>query len=192
MATSSSMLIHIIVPASSTVGEFFKNIFPDAECLLNRLIECQTSDTDGHDVLNGWDVQWAELESPRYVIFQPPDQISAYFLERVGKEFFHDNTLGSNDAPEGHILVKVLTASDPCILARIQMLEDRVTALESTAAPRENHKSNEENSGCESNVMGAGNDRGNEWYFRHWSLPYTLSVTLNRDIHRTDNQMVRP
>ena len=141
------MLTHIIVPASSTLREFFENIFPDAGCLLNRLIECRTSDTDTHDVL-GWDVQWAELESPRYVIFQPLDQISAYLLERDGEEFFHDNTPGPNDVPEGHISVKVLIASDPCILARIPMLEDRVTVLESTAALRESHESNEENSGC--------------------------------------------
>ena len=153
VAISPSMLTHIIVPALSTIGEFFENIFPDAGCLLNRLIECQTSDTDSHDVL-GWDVQWAKLESPRYVIFQPLDQISAYFLERDGKdgkEFFHDNTPGPNDVPEGHISVKVLIAPDPCILARIQMLEDRITALESTAALRESHESNEEISGCESN-----------------------------------------
>ena len=114
------------------------------------MIECQTSDTDSHDVL-GWDVQWAELESPRYVIFQPLDQISAYFLERDGKEFFHDNTPGPNDVPEGHISVKVLIACDPCILTRIQMLEDRATALESTAALRESHESNEENSRFERN-----------------------------------------
>ena len=62
-----SMLTHIIVSASSTLGEFFENSFPNAGCLLNRLIECRTSDTDTHDVL-GWDVPWAELESPRYVI----------------------------------------------------------------------------------------------------------------------------
>ena len=78
--------------------------------------------------------------------FQPLDQISAYLLERDGKEFYHDNTPGPNDVPEGHISVKVLIAPDPCILARIQMLQNRVTVLERTAA-RESHESNEENSG---------------------------------------------
>ena len=47
--------------------------------------------------------------------------------------------------------MKVLIASDPCILARVQMLEDRVTELEGTSAPQENQENNEENSGCESN-----------------------------------------
>ncbi len=37
------MLTHIIVLASSTLGEFFEKIFPEAGCLLNRLIECRGS-----------------------------------------------------------------------------------------------------------------------------------------------------
>ena len=69
------MLTHIIVPASSTIGEFFDRIFPDAGCLLIRLVECRTSNSESRDVL-GWDVTWEELEPPRYVIFQPLDQIS--------------------------------------------------------------------------------------------------------------------
>ena len=140
------MLTHIIVSASSTLGEFFENIFPNAGCLLNRLMECRTSDSDSHDAI-GWDVQWTELESPRYVTFQPLDQISAYRLERDSKEFFHDDAPGPSDVPEGHISVKVLIEPDPCILARIQMLQNRVTALERTAALGESHESHGENSG---------------------------------------------
>ena len=73
------MLTHIIAPASSTIGEFFDRIFPEAGCLLNRLVECRTSNSGSRDVL-AWDVTWEELEPPRYVIVQPLDQISAYFL----------------------------------------------------------------------------------------------------------------
>ena len=117
--------------------------------LLNRLIECRTGDSDSRDVL-GWDVKWAELESPRYVIFQPLDSISACLLERDGKEFFHDDTPGPSDVPEGHISVKVLIELDPCILARVQMLENRVAVLERAEGRRE------------SNEVGEGNNEGDE------------------------------
>ena len=137
------MLTHIIVPASSTIGEFFDGIFPDAGCLLNRLVECRTSNSESRDVL-GWDVTWEELEPPRYVIFQPLDQISAYFLERDGKEFF-PNTPASSDVPEGHLAVRVLVENDPCLLARFQMLEDRVLVLERAAARRLNPEGDEGN-----------------------------------------------
>ena len=132
------MLTHIIVLASSTLGEFFENIFPEAGCLLNRLIECRGSGCDSRDVL-GWDVTWADLESHRYVIFQPLDPMSAYFWERDGKEFFLTDTPGSDDVPECHIAVKVLIENDPCILARIQMLDDRSSVLERAVALQENN-----------------------------------------------------
>ncbi len=138
------MLTHIIVPASSTIGEFFDGIFPDAGCLLNRLVECRTSNSESRDVL-GWDVTWEELEPPRYVIFQPLDQMSAYFLERDGKEFFFPNTPASSDVPEGHLAVRVLVENDPCLLARVQMLEDRVLVLERAAARRLNPECHEGN-----------------------------------------------
>ena len=35
------MLTHIIVPASSTIGEFFDRIFPDAGCLLNSPLNAE-------------------------------------------------------------------------------------------------------------------------------------------------------
>ncbi len=53
---------YIVVLASSTLGDFFEKIFPEAGCLLNRLIECRGSGSDSRDVL-GWDVTWADLES---------------------------------------------------------------------------------------------------------------------------------
>ncbi len=86
--------------------------------------------------VRGWDVTWDEPEPPRYAIFQPLGQISAYFFERDGKEFFFADTPGSSDVPEGHLAVKVLVENDPCILARVQMLEDRVLVLERAAARR--------------------------------------------------------
>ncbi len=63
--------------------------------------------------------------------------MSAYLLERDGKESFLADTPGSDEVPEGHIVVKVLIECDPCILARVRMLEDRVSVLERELALQE-------------------------------------------------------
>ncbi len=93
------------------------------------------------------------------VIFQPLDPMAAYFLERDGKECFLADTPGSDDAPEGHMAVKVLIENDPCTLARVQMLEDRVSVLERAVALQEDNFGDEGNTGGDEHEDGRKRQR---------------------------------
>ena len=81
------VLMYIVVLASTTLGEFFGQMFRKSGCFLGRFVSCRVS--GGEEVLS-WDIKVSELEEGHHLVFQPLDYHNAYCLERDGGDsLFH-------------------------------------------------------------------------------------------------------